>query len=133
MHRKPGWEKRLFATVREWDAKPFKWGSADCVAFVLAVGHAVRGKPLCPPLAKYGDALGANRVLRNMGADSLEDAIAMHLDPVPVALAQRGDMGVVVNNGNQCAVVNTGLHWVGRTEHGIIRVSRETLIRAFKV
>jgi hypothetical protein len=131
--RKPGWEERLLETVAEWEAKPFQWGKADCIGFALACGKAVRGKTLFKALPRYGDAKRARRVLRDMGARELENAMMMHLDPVPVALAQRGAIGIVIDNGMQCAVVCTGPHWVGKTEGGLIRVPGHLVIRAFKV
>lgn len=133
MTRKVGWEKRFFAVMVEWRDKPFKWGAADCMSFALAAGAAARGEPIGPHLDMYSDALGARRVLHGLGAETLEEALEKYLEPVPVALAQRGDIGIVMNGGTQCAVVNAGTHWMGKTEAGLIRVSGEALLRAFKV
>lgn len=37
------WWERLQATVREWEAKPFKYGETDCAMFAAACVFAVRG------------------------------------------------------------------------------------------
>ena len=131
--RKPGWELRLLDTLAEWEAKPFKWGKADCIGFALACGKAVRGAALFKALPRYSDAKEARRVLRDMGARELENALMMHLDPVPASFAQRGDIGIVMDRGAQCAVVCLGSHWTGKTEEGLIRIPPHLVVRAVRV
>lgn len=133
MTRAQGWEERLLDVVAQWDRLPFSWGTTDCIGFALACGEAVRGTPLCAPFPPYLDAKQARRVLRDMGAREIENALMMHLDPVPVSLAQRGDIGVVIDSGAQCAVVCLGPFWAGKTERGLMRIASPLVFRAFKV
>lgn len=132
--RVQGWEEKLIETVESWKVKPFKWGKADCCGFALACIKAVRGKTAPKQkIPKYGDAKEAFRALRDMGCDDLAQAFAAHFEEVPVSMAGRGDVGITISNGAQCAVVNTGLWWAGKTEQGLISVPREAIVAAFKV
>jgi hypothetical protein len=134
--RQDGWEELLLAKVQEMDSQPFSWGHLDCILSVLECACEIR-PDLSPFLeharGSYGDAKEARRYLRDMGARELENALMMHLDPVPVSMAQRGDIGIVIDGGAQCAVICVGAVWIGKTETGAIRVPRHLVARAFKV
>ena len=134
MMREHGWEERLIAAVAEWQEKPFAWGKADCAGFALACVKAVRGKMprgLKPP--RYTTATGARMALEKMGFADLAAVMASTFEEIAPVMAGRGDIGIVISNGAQCAVVNTGLWWAGKTEQGLIRVPHETVTRAFRV
>lgn len=127
-----GWEERLLATVAAETVTPFDWQRGGCIGFALDCIEAVTGENPMPGLS-FGDAKDARRVLKDMAADDLRAALAKHLDPVPVSMAQRGDVGVVTWEGAQCAVVNIGPVWTGKSETGLVRVPRAKVEAAFKV
>jgi hypothetical protein len=134
MRRVVDWPERLLSTVAFWDALPFAWGRTDCLGFALACIKAVRGSPIVSDLPAYADAKEARRVLRDLGARELENAFMMYLDPVPVSLAQRGDVGILVQPGGiQSAVVCVGPTWAGKTEDGLVHIAPAQVSRAFRV
>jgi hypothetical protein len=134
MTRVEHWPDRLLETVAFWETVPFVWGSTDCLGFALACVKAVRGSLPIEDLPAYSDAMEARRVLRDMGARELENAFMMHFEPVPVSMAQRGDIGVLVApDGIQSAMVCLGPSWAGKTEDGLLQVPRSVIARAFRV
>ena len=134
MTRVTDWPEQLLETVAAWEGVPFAWGTADCLGFALACIEAVRGNPLVDEIPASSDAKEARRALRDIGAREVENAFMMYLDPVPVAMAQRGDVGVIVQeDGTQSAVVCVGPMWVGKTEEGLLQVPRQVVTRAFRV
>lgn len=134
MSRVVDWPERLFDTVGQWEAVPFAWGSTDCLGFALACIKAVRGSLPIEDLPAYSDAKEARRVLRDMGARELENALMMHFEPVPVSMAQRGDIGISRSpEGEQAVVVCLGSLWRGKTQVGSIQLPRQAVERAFRV
>ena len=134
MSRVVDWPERLLQTVADWENVPFVWGSTDCLSFALDCIEAVRGNPLVDEIPAYSDAKEARRALRDMGAREIENAFMMHLDPIPVSMAQRGDVGVIVQeDGTQSAMVCVGPAWIGKTEEGLLQVPRQVITRAFRV
>jgi len=132
--RVQGWEEKLIVTVDAWRRKRFKWGRADCASFAVACIKAVRGRTAPRvEIPGYADVRQARRALQKMNCVDLTAAFAAHLETIPVAMAGRGDVGITISDGAQCAVVNTGLWWAGKTERGLIRVPRETITAAFRV
>lgn len=127
-----GWEERLLATVAAHRDTPFAWERGGCLELPLACIEAVTGENPMPGLS-FGDAKDARRMLKDMGAAELEYAITARLEPVSVARAQRGDIGVVIHQGIRSAVVCIGADWIGKTETGSIRVPRGKVLLAFKV
>lgn len=133
MSRAPGWEERLLAVAEDWRNRPFAWGRADCLCFARAAVEAVQGGPVDWPSPSYRNAREASRALRQAGAAVLSEAFAARYDELPVAMAQRGDLGVVIEDGRECAVVNYGPQWLGMAETGLSRVPGHRVTRAFRV
>lgn len=132
MNRIENWEIALFKAISEADAVPFSWQDGGCIALAIDCVQAITGEmPLEKP--SLTDVLDAKRWLRDNGFADLGDAIASYLDEIPVAFAGRGDIGIVDRDGFQTAAVCAGIHWVARSEAGLVRVSRGEIKRAFRV
>lgn len=108
------------------------WG-ADCWRLVMDTVEAVSGERLYADLPAYSSAMGAARLLKERGFDSVGDALAAVLSEVPPALAQRGDVGVVEDRGGEAGVVVIGADVLGMAPAGLARVPRARLKRAFRV
>lgn len=101
----PDWQKRLIAVIRAAEKRPFLWGEHDCCLFAADCAQAMCGVDFAADLrGTYGGPVGAKRVLLTNGG-SLERVIARYLDEVPIKLAQRGDIAIVMSGGNRCAGV----------------------------
>lgn len=118
-----GWETRLLDEVALWSAKPFAWTSdADCAAFGRACLVAMAGHHPFGAIPRYSTRVGAARALKAKGHADLHAALAAHFEEVHVALAQRGDLGLVQHDGQDAIAVNLGSQWVARAEQGVFVV-----------
>ena len=78
--------------------------AADCVQACTGVDPAVDMR------GTYSDAIGAARTVDALGG--LAAIAAAHAGPeVPVALAQPGDIGMLLNGGRECLGVCLGQMW----------------------
>ena len=82
----------LHQLVEDYRNRPFEWGAVDCMQITLDWLNRATGVRYFPELKPYTTALGAARVLRGLGYDSLEQAVDAHFTRKEVAFAQRGDL-----------------------------------------
>ena len=132
MVRIENWDLALFEALAAAEAQPFSWADGGCMALALDCIAAMTGTlPIARPDLR--DALDAKRWLRKNGHADLAAAMAAHLAEIHLSAAGRGDIGIIERDGNQTAAVCAGLHWVARSEQGLVRVSRAEITRAFRV
>lgn len=81
----------------------------------------------------YRTARGAAIRLARHGFRGVGGALAAVLEEVPPALARRGDVGVVLEQGAEAGVVVLGTELAGMAPAGMTIVPRERLVRAFRV
>ncbi|MDB6177942.1 hypothetical protein PAF17_10560 [Paracoccus sp. Z330] len=137
MRRLENWRARLSAELDAQRRAPFAWGSHDCaIGFACRVVEAITGEDLAAPYrGTYDSPLGALRVLRDSGALTLGDFVAMHLQEIAPARAHIGDLCLVPSTGP----IGQGLGMVDATslivltETGQGRRPRADMIRAFRV
>lgn len=117
------WQRRLIDVIKAAEKRPFLWGEHDCCLFAADCAQAMCGEDFASTLrGTYSTANGAKRVLLSNGG-SLESVLARHLDDVPVKLAQRGDIAVVVSAGRRCAGVVFGGAVFVPGENGLVRMN----------
>jgi hypothetical protein len=126
LRRFPDWPKRLHEAVEAARARPFQWGSHDCLLFAADVVRSMTGKDLAAHgRGQYDSDVSALRLIHNYGG--MVPLVSKALgDPVPVLRAHRGDvvmyrselgpsLGVCL--GAQCAFTGpTGLVFKQRKE-----------------
>ncbi len=134
MPRKEMWPDRLMEEVNFQSSTPFKWGVSDCLIFAMHCVEAMTGKsPMRETDYDYADKKGALRMLKKRGYRSVGDAIAKNFEEIPVALAGRGDLGLVEGDGYDVVVVFVGPTAVGKDENGVNHIPRSSVQRAFRV
>ena len=116
--RHPDWEERLNAVVAKHQAVPGEWGKSDCWTLTMDAIRAVRGKGVLTKLAKYKSEAAGYRVFAKAGFKTVEEALASVLEPVPVLMAQRGDVGVIERDGVISSGVFTSAGFAVRTIYG---------------
>lgn len=131
--RLENWPDRMFEVIARHAAIPFAWGVSDCMQLVMDSNEAITGAHPYPKAKAYRSQRGAAACLRRHGFETIVEALAAKYDLVPVAMAQRGDNGVVQVAGVLSSVLCEGASWVGKTEGGIIRLSRAHVVQAFRV
>lgn len=127
------WQSRLQACLAERRALPFAWGSQDCVLFAADCVRACTGEdPAVEIRGSYGDALSAARVLRERGG--LTEIADAHLGgEIAPALAQPGDVGIVLNDGRECLAVCTGAMWHAPGATGLVALPAIQVQRVWRL
>jgi len=134
MARLPGWEKRLNAVVAAHQALPGEWGVSDCFIIADDAVEAVTGEQMYPGARGYKTDAGAAKQLRKHGFESVRQAFAGKFDEIPVAMAQRGDIGVIERDGAFSGGVFTAIGFMTRAHGGPIEfVPIDRVTAAFKV
>ena len=110
---------------------PLAWGKRanDCVSFQGAAILAQTGIDRMGGLPDWATERGAKRVLAKLGG--LEAAVDGVLQPVPLALAMRGDVGLIEANRVRCLVTIEGETVIGPGVDGLVRHPRAALLRAW--
>lgn len=105
--RHPDWQEKLINAIRAAQKRPFLWGQHDCALFAADCVQEMCGEDFAAAYrGTYDSEIGAKKaLLKNHG--SLEKALSACMDEVPVKLAQRGDVAIMDNSGNNCA----GIVW----------------------
>ena len=128
-----GWESRLSRVIERHDAMPFNYGRSDCFVFVADVVEALTGVRIFAGSRRYKTEAGAARMLRRKGFETVADAFGSLFEEVPVALALRGDIGVVTRNGETGAGAFTSIGFLGRGRERLIMIPRNEVLKAWRV
>ncbi|HEX5933511.1 MAG TPA: hypothetical protein VFY63_05045 [Pseudorhizobium sp.] len=118
MTRHPEWESRLNAVVAKHQAMDGAWGVSDCWTLTMDAVEAVQGKRILSKLSRYKSEAAGYRVFAKAGFKTVEEALASVLEPVPVLMAQRGDVGVIERDGVISSGVFTSARFAVRTIYG---------------
>ena len=133
--RAPRWESRLAQYLRDVRKKPFAWGEHDCclhAAKALELQHGV--DHASEHRGAYADAGGARRVLRTRYRNCAWHVPERHgLQPVPVKLAQRGNLvGARVGSRKALGICfGAKSYFVGRD--GLVTIATLDCERAWRV
>ncbi len=132
MNRRAEWIDALAAVIAHHDAAPFGWRASDCLSFPADAVEAITGTAVERPA--YASESGARRALRRMGAADPHEAMAKLFEEIPPAFATTGDLAAVVGDGGRKSggVVVGAILYV-KAEHGLARLPRSRMVRAFKV
>lgn len=132
MTRVDGWEKQLKLAIEKHMKLPSQYGVSDCYLIVDDAVLAVTGERMFPDVA-YTTEQGAAKQLLQKGFNTVEDALLFKFPTVPASLAQRGDIGVIDDNGRICGGVFTAIGFAVRDEKRVTFVPVSRVKTAFKV
>lgn len=134
MSRIEAWPERMAEAIAAAEEKPFEWGAHDCAVFTASVVEAMTGEdPMGDLRGAYTDAESAKDAIQAAGHADLFHLLKDRFgDPVPRALAGRGDIAIAAGEdgpalgiveGSKVAFV--GSAYLGDLEaHGLMRVAR---------
>ena len=128
MHQQ--WEKRLVAVTEAHMNTPLVWGKSDCLLTTCDAIEAMTGvDPAADIRGKYKSRAGAYRLIKLRGFGSLGAVLADRFEEIPVAMAQRGDVGIFEKTvGYFCEY-----GFAVKGEDGLRFIPRTMTERAFKV
>lgn len=96
MNRKTDWQRALQDHMTEWSGRSFAPGRSDCALFVAAAIECMTGQDLARGHRGYRTLAEGRRRLVDRGFDRLSDLAKLSLAEIPPALAQRGDIAILV-------------------------------------
>lgn len=128
------------AVIRRFRNKPFDWRkAATCIHLARAQAVALGHRP--PPVKRFRSALGARRVLQEMGHSSVIELLdaAFPGRRIPPAAMLVGDIGAIAGeDGFDAVVIAAGskvLGWHGSdlSRLQVIEVSRGDIAAAWRL
>ncbi|KAB2764795.1 hypothetical protein F9K98_01225 [Brucella anthropi] len=124
------WEKRLVAITEAHLNSPMVWGQSDCILTAADAVEAVLGDdPAKDIRGKYKSKTAAYRLIKQRGFKSVAEALSSLFEEIPVALAQRGDLGVYENTAGYFCEYGFAV----KGEDGLRFLPRTMAEKAFKV
>lgn len=132
MSRIVGWEKRLKAVVEKHMQLPSQFGVSDCYLLPDDAVEAITGERMYPDIA-YSTEQGAAKLLLQRGFKTVEDAFGAKFSSVHPFHAQRGDIGIVENNGELCGGFFSSVGFVARGTDKILFLPVTRVKSAFMV
>lgn len=135
MTRVRDWPLRLEEAIERYQDGGFAWGERDCFTLPMDVAEALTGVDPWASERTYTTEIGAARKLRRLGFADVSDAFAAKFQEIAPSLAQRGDIGVVLDaDGAACGVIVLGAFVAGMSPiAGLTFLPRARLVRAFRV
>jgi hypothetical protein len=111
---------------------PFQWGVSDCAFFADIVREMTGWDPMADARG-YDSAVSARQVLRDVGYESMKEAVEDRLHEIPVAHAMRGDLVFPADDLGPMAspFILDGAHAFSKSMAGPLVLSRERCVRAF--
>lgn len=132
-NRVADWSVRLARAIEQHGNLPFAYGLSDCGQFAADAVFAVLGRDVLGPYRGYKTKTGAARVLRKACCNNLGDLFALHFKEGHKAHAMRGDIGIVLYDGEICAGVFTGHGFASKGQMGICYAEDDQILRVFEV
>lgn len=132
MIRYHDWQLRFEAFVRERWARPFAWGSNDCVLFAADSVQALTGQRLCPELRIHTGVRDGLQLLRALGGVRAIASRALGSE-IPAVRALVGDVVVVPTGKREALAVCNGGTAIFPGPQGIEPVSMRLARAAWRV
>lgn len=132
MTRIKGWEKAASRMIKAHQELPSQYGLSDCYMIADDMVWAITGERMYGTLT-YTTPAGAAKLLRQHGFENVEEAFAAKFPTIPVAQAQRGDIGVTENNGEICGGAFTAIGFMTRDKDKVMFLPIDRVKTAFKV
>lgn len=115
-------------------ALPGEWGVADCGLTASDAALAVIGNDFLGAFrGSYTTELGAARIMRRKGWETMEDVLATHFDRIPRLHARRGDLVIVERTGALSAGYICEYGAAVKAERGLSFVPQTEIRSAWKV
>jgi hypothetical protein len=134
IRRVPDWDRRLARVTEKHIALPGEWGVADCGLTASDVALAVIGNDFLGVFrGRYSAELGAARIMRKQGWETMEDVLAAHFDRMPRLHARRGDLVIVERAGALSAGYICEHGAAVKSERGLSFVPQTEIRSAWKV
>lgn len=134
MPRLSDWDRRLARVTEKHMRLSGAWGASDCLMTVGDAIEAVTGEnPFAAYRGRYTTQAGAARVMRREGCNDVEDVLARLFQPVGRLLAQRGDVGTVMQGDALTAGYVTEYGFAAKGPDGLVMHPQTAIVSAYRV
>lgn len=134
--RADGWDRAVEEIATRHMSVIPEWGASDCLMTVADAMLVVVGPtPLEQFRGRYKTEAGAARKMRQNGCANVKDAFEkfLGLEPVNRLSARRGDVGVMLINGEYAAGFVCGSGFAVKQPHGLTFFPVTEIDQAYKV
>lgn len=120
----------MIAFIEQRMARPFRWGTQDCVRFAASAVQAETGENLLAGVPRWSSRREALSVLDQLGG--LIAAVDARRPRIPAAFALRGDIAGIEDSlfGVRLMIVE-GATLIGPGQRGLERLPREAMEMAW--
>lgn len=131
--RRQDWPEQLHDYLIEVEGRPFAWGTHDCVTMAANGIQRMLGEdPLDDLRGQWTDAKSAAQMMRLVGG--LEQALEIRFARLAGPLfAQRGDVGLVLNDGREILALCNGAWWAAPGVDGMVILPLKDAVAAWAV
>jgi len=131
-----GWDRALEDIATAHVSITPEWGISDCLMTAAEAIEAVIGEnPLAEFRGKYKTEAGAARKMRANGCENVRDVFEnyLKLEPVNRFAARRGDVGVMLINGEYVAGFISGTGFAVKQPKGLAFYPVTEIEQAYRV
>jgi hypothetical protein len=128
------WQLRFEKVVAENSNKAFEWGYHDCILWGANAVLAITGYDAAEGFrGTYSTALGAARVLKELGGIEKLINDKLYVEPVPAGYANIGDILLVDLDGQLTTAVCNGETMLAPGEVGLVALHTLSALKAWKI
>jgi|DEB19_MinimDraft_3_1074340.scaffolds.fasta_scaffold00464_10 hypothetical protein len=109
----------------------FEWGKCDCILWVCDYIYKIHGVDHAKDYrGKYNSQLSARRIMRKLGADTIESLVDSYYKRVHITFAKRGDL---ILSPNKAMGICLGVysHFLGAG--GMIKIPTQQCLAAWSI
>ena len=134
MIRGINWPQDLSRFCLAHSDTPHEWGEWDCVIFCAKAVEIMTGEDLIADIrGNWTTKVGAARVIKNNGFDSLGDMVASRLEEKPLPFIGRGDLVLCNGEDGEFIAIVMGHNCVAPGPNGLNSVPMSYAERGFKI
>lgn len=134
LKRVEGWDINLVTVTNAMSSRPHIWGDNDCAIFAANAIEAMTGADLMAKIrGRYSTAIGAARVIKNDGFESLADYVSSLLPEISLHDAKRGDLIMCDGPQGEFLAIKERRYAIGPGVLGVEAVRKSQFRKAWKV
>lgn len=128
------WQIDFANCVAENMYKPFEWGSHDCMLWAANLVSAITGyDPAIDFRGEYISALGAARLLKEVGGMEAVTTLNLGSEPISKNFANVGDIMLVLQEGQPMLAVCNGETMLAPGPFGLVSLPTLSAEKAWRV
>lgn len=132
--KKHNWPTLLANFIVSRQSEPFAWGKNDCCLFVADAVEQITGTDFASDYrGTYSTEKGAYKALKKQGDETVAAAWSRHFPEIPVQEMGRGDVALVISEGQPATAICFGARLWVVSKKGLITLCRSQAIQAWRI